>query len=175
MLDMSDHADDFSADPLHTMIKQEASVICYPIPAGAMTLDHRLKLNNPIDMFGDLPPNLQAHAGDSNAADVSIGNYVDHNGVEQDGKTLSSEMAARLFANNRLNHAVDYANCNTYESSSRLINTMCFHTMQVLLRRVPAHPPLQKFHNENSNRWEVTNLNTGHFGEVDYRNSGKKH
>ena len=141
MLDMSEHAAEFSADPLHTMIKHDASVICYAIPAGAMTADHRLKLNNPIDLFGDLPPNLQAHAGDSNAADVSIGNYVDDHGVEQNGKTLSSEMAARLFANNRLNHAVDYANCNTYESSSRLINTMCFHTMQVLLAPRSGSPP----------------------------------
>ena len=52
----------------------------------------------------------------------------------------------------KLNNWVDIESANTFETSGNLINTMCFHTMQ-------------KFQNPSNKRWEVTNLNTGHFGE----------
>jgi hypothetical protein len=52
----------------------------------------------------------------------------------------------------KLNNIVDIESANTFETRGNLINTICFHTMQ-------------KFCNPKNNRWEVTNLNTGHFGE----------
>ena len=133
ILDLSDAntCEAFKQDPLDTMIKHNASIVCYGIPVGALGEDRRLKLNNPISLTGKLPSNMQAHAGDQNAADVTIGNYASPQGAPRNGATLSEEMFRHLFGNNELNHAVDYANCNTYENSSRLINTLCFHTMQV--------------------------------------------
>ena len=65
---------------------------------------------------------------------------------------LFSDVIDQIWGFSNMNHEVDYANAQTFETSGRLINTICFHTMQ-------------KFQNPANLRWEVTNLNTGHFGE----------
>ena len=74
--------------------------------------------------------------------------HIDHHIPGQ----LFSDIIDQLFQFGNMNHEVDYANAQTFETSGRLINTICFHTMQ-------------KFQNPSNLRWEVTNLNTGHFGE----------
>jgi len=68
-----------------------------------------------------------------------------------DGTALSAAFD-QIWGFGHMNHEVDYDNQGVYQTASRTINTTCFHTMQ-------------KFLNPTSHRWEVTNLNTGHFGE----------
>ena len=68
------------------------------------------------------------------------------------GGQVLSDIYDAIWGFSGMNHSVDYQNSGSFETSARLINTMCFHTMQ-------------KFQNPQNMRWEVTNLNTGHFGE----------
>lgn len=75
-----------------------------------------------------------------------------YNNLHRKTGQVYSDMYAALFGFHEMNHDVDYENSTTFETAARIINTMCFHTMQ-------------KFKNPLNNRWEVTNLNTGHFGE----------
>lgn len=99
------------------------------------------------------------------AAKQRLGNYVKANPAPpkpQDSDTYSKHLACggqvlsdiydAIWNFSGMNHAVDYQNSGSFETSARLINTMCFHTMQ-------------KFQNPQNMRWEVSNLNTGHFGE----------
>lgn len=74
--------------------------------------------------------------------------YVNPNRDRDLSGQTYSDIYAALFGFHSMNHDVDYENSKTFETASRLINTMCFHTMQ-------------KFRNPLNNRWEVTNLNTG--------------
>jgi len=179
------YIDEFHANPTGTMKKYEASIIVVPVPIGAVNpIDKRLNLNNPISLTGSLDPITRESAGKQKAHNVHIGDY------EKDGVTKSilydlrlrydenagfmngspapyvphedsdsspsgqfySDAYSALFGFHEMNHSVDYENSRTYETSARLINTTCFHTMQ-------------KFQNPMNGRWEVTNLNTGHFGE----------
>jgi len=197
------YINDFNNDPLGTMNKHGASIICLPVPIGAIDpVDKRLQMNNPISLTGVLDPITRAAAGNMQAACVNIGDYelngksrrvieslqkmwdsaassIDATGKvtygmtahtahpllmnpkpyvskEGDNKELSgqtySDMYCALFGFHNMNHDVDYENSRTYETACRVTNTMCFHTMQ-------------KMRNPLNNRWEVTNLNTGHFGE----------
>jgi len=73
----------------------------------------------------------------------------DNNGC---GGQILSDIYDAIWNFSGMNHSVDYQNSGSFETSARLINIMCFHTMQ-------------KFQNPHNLRWEVTNLNTGHFGE----------
>ena len=57
-----------------------------------------------------------------------------------------------VFGFHEMNQAIDYEMSGHYETANNVINTFCFHTMQ-------------KFHNKKHDKWVVTNLNTGHFGE----------
>lgn len=68
------------------------------------------------------------------------------------GGQVLSDIYDAIWGFSGMNHSVDYQNSGSFETSARLINTICFHTMQ-------------KFQNPQNMRWEVTNLNTGHFGE----------
>lgn len=191
------HIDEFREDPIGTMAKNNASIICLPVPIGTMDAQSkRINMNNPISLSGKLSPMLSGTCTRVHASNVcyhlkaSASSYIEsllkletrfsqdqrthvslsnsHNetacllalkrisagNVHQHGplSTKLSEEYAKLFDFGRMNHDVDYDNCNTFETASQLINTMCFHTMQ-------------KFRNPANNRWEVTNLNTGHFGE----------
>jgi hypothetical protein len=172
---------DFREDPLGTMQQHRASIICLPVPVGAINPhDKRLNTNNPISLTGRLNPHTREMAGQQDAHHVHIGDYMcDSRGPDisrhmQDAYHLAhgkmstlgphtpaadqlcgqdySHVYDQIFGFSGMNHEVDYENSRTYETSARLINTMCFHTMQ-------------KFRNPKTNRWEVTNLNTGHFGE----------
>ena len=71
-----------------------------------------------------------------------------YNNLHRKTGQVYSDMYAALFGFHEMNHDVDYENSTTFETAARIINTMCFHTMQ-------------KFKNPLNNRWEVTNLNTG--------------
>lgn len=175
-----EHIDEFKTDPLATMQKYNASIICLPVQMGAVNVgDHRLNLNNPISLTGSLDPITQASSSHSANSQVHIGNYetAARNAEQQvdkmwkaadlvgapglqnrpkpagqpTGVALSS-FYNDLFAFGKLNHEVDYENSGSFETAGRLVNTLCFHTMQ-------------KHINPLNGRWEVTNLNTGHFGE----------
>jgi hypothetical protein len=101
---------------------------------------------------GIAPPNVGPVHGARVAAAANPRPYANPaRDRDLSGQTYS-DMYAALFGFHSMNHDVDYENSKTFETASRLINTMCFHTMQ-------------KFRNPLNNRWEVTNLNTGHFGE----------
>lgn len=187
----------FREDPLGTMRKNNASIICVPVPVGAINpVDRRLATNNPISLTGVLDPNTRAKTGQQSACMVHMGDYaakgksgtvlddlrqmwmLKRNHLSNQGNAhqlarfqatcpcppppvtldhhipgqLLSDIVDQIFGFSEMNHEVDYANAQTFETSARLINTMCFHTMQ-------------KFQNPANLRWEVTNLNTGHFGE----------
>lgn len=160
--------EDFWNDPMSTMAKHNASIICLPVPVGAANLDdHRLNLNNPISLTGSLDPVTQAASSHSANNGVDIGNYnvatsdtrdhiQRHRGRNIRAPTVDgAELSAyynNLFKFGEINHEVDYENSGSFDSAGRLVNTICFHTMQ-------------KHLNPHNGRWEVTNLNTGHFGE----------
>lgn len=98
-------------------------------------------------------PDPAVPAGAGNIGMLQQGNPKPYyNGDHQKTGQVYSDMYAALFGFHEMNHDVDYENSTTFETAGRIINTMCFHTMQ-------------KFKNPLNNRWEVTNLNTGHFGE----------
>ena len=69
------------------------------------------------------------------------------------GGQVLSDIYDAIWGFSGMNHSVDYQNSGSFETSARLINTICFHTMQ-------------KFQNPQNLRWEVRNLNTGHFGKT---------
>lgn len=165
-----EHIEDFKRDPLATMQTHNASIIALPVPVGAMNRkDHRLQMNNPISLTGKLDPATQSYCG-RGGMDMSIGPYVRDGKKDEclgrapdmrwnyrrppefmDGTALSAAFD-QIWGFGHMNHEVDYDNQGVYQTASRTINTTCFHTMQ-------------KFLNPTSHRWEVTNLNTGHFGE----------
>ena len=70
------HINEFREDPLGTMAKYRASIICLPVPVGAIDpVDKRLQMNNPISLTGVLDPSMRAAAGRESAACVNIGDY----------------------------------------------------------------------------------------------------
>lgn len=173
----------FREDPLNAMAINNASIICLPVPVGSVNPDdRRLNLLNPISLTGDLDPIKQACSSHSNRGCVNIGDYKEHQREVQDNlvqmyntwaaaKVTSANTDGRpckfkrehegsvmskayndLFRFSDVNHSVDYENSSTFENAAGLVNLICFHTMQ-------------KHVNPHNGRWEVTNLNTGHFGE----------
>ena len=185
----------FREDPMGTMHRNNASIICIPVPVGAINpVDKRLQTMNPISVTGVLDPNMRENTGHHGACMVHLGDYAfkgKSSGALDDlrqmwetkrssmttnaaelvrferacpcppiGPEIDHQIPGQLFSDiidqiwgfSKMNHEVDYANSNSFETSGRLINTICFHTMQ-------------KFQNPSNLRWEVTNLNTGHFGE----------
>ena len=170
----------FREDPTGTMASHDASIIAVPVPIGAIDpIDKRLNTNNPISLSGSLDPISSEGAGKRNTHQVHIGDWPHAtivNGLrarflEEDAERpelapplqqeqhtsnhsgkRASEDFNHLFGFSQMNHAVDYDNSRTFETNGNLINTMCFHTMQ-------------RFQNPQTGRWEVTNLNSGHFGE----------
>ena len=79
---------------------------------------------------GIVPPNI---AGVRGARGVAAANPRPYANPDRDrdlsGQTYS-DMYSALFGFHSMNHDVDYENSKTFETASRLINTMCFHTMQ---------------------------------------------
>ena len=156
--------DEFNDDPMGTMNKYQASIICIPVPLGAMDpQSHRLNMNNPIDLSNDLRVHQERWGGNNIGVDVAMHSnrrpeYLMEAGFEKFirhyviGANDAGEFAERFWHFKSLNTQVDIDAAKTFETSGNLINTTCFHTMQ-------------KFRNPLNNRWEVTNLNTGHFGE----------
>ena len=168
------YADNFKEDPMGTMQQHDASIICLPMPLGSMDpASHRLSTNNPISLNSKLIEHSEKFG--QNTSSVKIGmvscewpdylagdddhrvleEHYKHNMNPQKAIELSrrfTEMFNEIWGFNKLNSWVDIESANTFETSGNLINTMCFHTMQ-------------KFQNPSNKRWEVTNLNTGHFGE----------
>ena len=167
------YAEDFREDPMGTMQRHDASIICLPIPLGSMDpASHRLSMNNPISLNSKLIEHSEKFG--QNTSNVKIGmvscaqpeylcetNYTNlekhyETHMNPDNATAISNDFAAMFNSkwgfDKLNSWVDIESANTFETSGNLINTMCFHTMQ-------------KFQNPSNKRWEVTNLNTGHFGE----------
>ena len=168
----------FREEPMATMRRNNASIICIPVPVGAINpVDHRLQTNNPISVTGVLDPNMRENTGQQAACAVHIGDYAikgqsntvlsdlrqmwslkrDHitnmnnaNAANQlqrfqtscpqppvpgplsgqiPGQTFS-DVVDQLWGFGNMNHEVDYAHSKTFETSGRLINTVCFHTMQ---------------------------------------------
>ena len=169
------YADHFKEDPMGTMQTHDASIICLPIPLGSMDpASHRLSMNNPISLNSKLIEHSEKFG--QNTSNVKIGmvsceqpEYLENDTTQSTLNThykntfLDAKASAehsreftRMFNDvwgfDKLNNWVDIESANTFETSGNLINTMCFHTMQ-------------KFQNPSNKRWEVTNLNTGHFGE----------
>ena len=202
----------FREDPIGTMRANNASIIAFPVPVGAISpTDRRLCMSNPISLTGCLDPNYRSNTGRQDACRVHIGDYNvtggtnvamhelcemwkqkydwfarnDRHAIHSRGKgsadafaknnpppmalepnggvnsltpdvccggQVLSDIFNAIWGFSTMNHEVDYQNSGSFETSARLINTMCFHTMQ-------------KFQNPQNLRWEVTNLNTGHFGE----------
>lgn len=107
--------------------------------------DHRLNLQNPISLTGSLDPNMIMDAGRQSTHKVDIGDYRSNtktlleqihgsnstvdvgDGVDIPQGALSL-LFNKLYGMDTLNEATDYKNCRTYETSCRLINTICFHT-----------------------------------------------
>lgn len=185
------NAKSFKDDPMGTMQTTDSSIICLPIPLGAMDpSSHRLNMPNPVALSGNLDVYQAAWGGNNRGVDVSMApsncvpDYLktetqdplpqflnmdprQHNGflpcilaaysgkgggVTPQVKDQLQEYFNGTWGFNTLNNQVDIDGATTFETSGNLINTVCFHTMQ-------------KFRNPCNNRWEVTNLNTGHFGE----------
>lgn len=177
------HLHEFREDPLDAMAINDASIICFPVPVGSVNPDdRRLNMTNPISLTGELDPIKQSCSSHSNRGCVHIGDYQEHQCEVQNNLvqmyeawaaatvtsaygdarpckfkrahagSVMSKAYNQLFGFGQVNHSVDYENSNTFENAARLINLICFHTMQ-------------KHVNPHNGRWEVTNLNTGHFGE----------
>jgi len=146
------------------MRQDGASIICLPVPIGAMSVpDYRLQVNNPISLTGRLVPGVAEQLqGDARA---DIGDYC------RDGYTAStigtlrgihgrisggaesatpgpsisdtqqpplitgtigggdwSDQINKLWKFDQMNHEADHATQNTFETTSSIINTLCFHT-----------------------------------------------
>ena len=133
---------------------------------------HRLNMNNPISLNNKLIEHSEKFG--QNTVNVKIAmvscaqpeylanrdqdvlkRHYNKNMNADNAPAISREFTSMfnsIWGFNKLNSWVDIESANTFETSGNLINTMCFHTMQ-------------KFQNPSNKRWEVTNLNTGHFGE----------
>jgi hypothetical protein len=193
-----DHVKDYRTDPLATMNEHDASIIAVPVPVGAISAqDHRLNLSNPISLTGQLDPVRRQAAMRSSAEFVNIGDYA-YRGTTQetlntwnekirarDRARLSvpeppgmamvttadtpqaargigySKLFSRIWGWGEMNHEVDYENSQTFETAGRVINVMCFHTMQ-------------RFKNNTTGKWEIANLNSGHFGTNGIYEGAKK-
>lgn len=173
----------FNENPMGVMQEQEADIICVPIPLGSMDpSSHRLSMNNPVSLNNTLAEHSAKFSNSTRNMKIDMvsleyPSYIENvqvvgrsqadvNKLIEAFKTICSrDDSLRQYSctklNDRimdawgfktLNNPVDIESANTFETSGNLINTICFHTMQ-------------KFRNAKNNRWEVTNLNTGHFGE----------
>jgi hypothetical protein len=158
---------DFQTDPLGTMSAAKASIIAVPVPIGSLNVDdHRLNLMNPVSLTGCLTPNCMpknrvsvvVHPGDYAAngkASEEFSKALNQQGVQYGWTPTGEELAQcwnNVFQFGTMNRSIDYEMSNSFESAHSVINTYCFHTMQ-------------KFHHYKYDKWVVTNLNTGHFGE----------
>ena len=173
---------EFMDDPMGVMQREDADIICLPIPIGSMDASsHRLNMNNPVSLNNSLAEHTGKFGTSMRGVNISMissqyPSYLDAGSVvgrsaaqvqllagmfvrlhedDRHYKAVVGEMNNALmtgWAFDKLNNIVDIESANTFETNGNLINTICFHTMQ-------------KFRNPKNNRWEVTNLNTGHFGE----------
>ena len=173
----------FMNNPMGVMQEKEADIICVPIPLGSMDpSSHRLSMNNPVSLNNTLAEHSAKFS--NSTRDVKIHmvsleypSYIENvqvvgrsradvnklieafkkicsrdDSVRQSSRKKLNDRIMDAWGFKNLNNPVDIESANTFETSGNLINTICFHTMQ-------------KFRNAKNNRWEVTNLNTGHFGE----------
>lgn len=178
----SDLRKEFMDDPMGVMQREDADIICLPIPIGSMDASsHRLNMNNPVSLNNSLAEHTGKFGTSMRGVNISMissqyPSYLDAGSVvgrsaaqvqllaamfgrlhedDRQYKAVVGKMNNALmkgWAFDKLNNIVDIESANTFETNGNLINTICFHTMQ-------------KFRNPKNNRWEVTNLNTGHFGE----------
>jgi hypothetical protein len=158
--------EDFARAPLATMKNHNASIICVPVPVGAISLpDHKLQMDNPISLTGRLPTGLRELVPSGENAG-NIGDYLDTGRTEaislelaemwqkkydampqldrqkftdrnpcpliarhlsMNGQEWSSQLS-QMWKFGEMNHEADYGSKQTFETSSTLINTMCFHT-----------------------------------------------
>jgi hypothetical protein len=95
-----EHLEAFRRRPLQTMMLHNASLICLPVPVGAMNpSDHRPRINNPLSLTGFLDPTMREASGHTGSgAGVHIGDYVEDGTSRQTLRLLDGLYQSRLKA-----------------------------------------------------------------------------